>query len=231
MSRNGQIRRNFSRAPGAWKSAAESTKARAGIRIAAVTIRMVQRLSCLRKRREEIFNLGKDLPCPNVEAQIHELQKGEERLHNRVGGFGKLLRRGQNPERGLVPDSAGIAAWSVATCSDVIGDGSSLEGCVLREPRSDSRDGPGSSTNRGLLAVSRGLRGCDLPRSLRRGQKSIKVPSGHRSREISSRVRSWPGWPRSMRSTWKGLRVQLDAHHRACVAQPVAASASYVPKR
>jgi len=31
----------FSRAPGAWKSAAESTKARAGIRIAAVTIRMV----------------------------------------------------------------------------------------------------------------------------------------------------------------------------------------------
>ena len=33
-----------------------------------------------------------------IEAQIHTLQQDEERLHNRVGGFGKFLRGGQNPE-------------------------------------------------------------------------------------------------------------------------------------
>ena len=60
--------------------------------------------------------------------------------------------------------------------------------------------------------------------------ESTKVPSGHSSRAISSRVRSSPGRSRSMQRTWKGwaLRRRRMPWRRS---SPVETSASKAPKR
>ena len=49
-----------------------------------------------RQGREEFFDLRQVGERADVEAQIHELQQDEERLHNGVRGLGKLFGGGQD---------------------------------------------------------------------------------------------------------------------------------------